>query len=143
MATVPTATLAVTDEIMATPAYLREHPKDWSLTVTRKENGLIQYTITRILPERRYLVAHFAAKHAGKYIATSDTPSFGNKGRNTFYLSISPENTKESTFELSESYLAMKTDDQEVDIPMPGGARYRFRLSDFAPEDLRDSKLKD
>jgi hypothetical protein len=35
MATIPTTALAETEEIRVTPAYVREHPKEWSVKVAK------------------------------------------------------------------------------------------------------------
>ena len=127
---------ALTIQLQVTPAYVREHLKEWSVKVTRKESGLIQFTVVRNLSEPKYLVAHLAVRHAGRLIATSDTPLFGKKKDNTFYLSISTEDIAESTFELSEHGLGSTVNGVEVDIPVVGGIDYQFRLLDFVPEDV-------
>jgi hypothetical protein len=91
-----------------------------------------------------YLVAQFAVQHAGKVIATSNTPSYGTKGRNTFFFSISAESLQGSTFDLDESRLGGKVNGQEVGLPtIAGSTDYHFKLSDFARQDLLTSKSKD
>jgi hypothetical protein len=127
--------LALTINEQVTPADVREHPKEWSVKATRKESGLIQFTVVRNLSEPKYLVAHLAVHHAGRLIATSDTPLYGKKKDNTFYLSISTEDIAESTFELSEHGLGSTVNGVEADIPVVGGIVYQFRLLDFIPED--------
>ena len=127
--------LALTINEQVTPAYVREHPKEWSLKATKTESGLIQFTVVRNLSEPKYLVARLAVHHAGRLIATSDTPLFGKKKDNTFYLSICTEDIAESTFELSEHGLGSTVNSEEVDIPVVGGIVYQFRLLDFIPAD--------
>ncbi len=134
-ATLSTTALASL-ELQIAPAYVREHPKEWSVKVAKKENGLIQFTIVRTLSEPKYLVAHLAVHHAGKLIATSDTPLFGKKKGNTFYFSISAEDIAESTFDLSESGLGSTVNGVQVDIPEVGSNIYQFRLLDFIPEHM-------
>lgn len=135
-ATFSTTGLALTLELQVTPAYVREHPKEWSVKAAKKESGLIQFTVVRTLSEPKYLVAHLAVHHAGKLIATSDTPLFGKKKGNTFYFSISAEDIAESTFDLSESGLGSTVNGVQRDIPVVGSNVYQFRLLDFIPEDV-------
>ena len=127
---------ALTTESEVTPAYVHEHPKEWSVKATRKEGGLIEFTVIRTLSEPKYLVAHLAVHHAGKLVATSDTPVFAKQKGNTFYFSISVEDIAESKFDLSESGLGSTVNGVEVDIPIVGSNVYQFRLWDFIPEDV-------
>jgi hypothetical protein len=120
---------ALTVEQKVTPAYVREHAKEWTVKVAKKENGLIQFTVVRTLSEPKYLVAHLAVHHAGKLIATSDTPLFGKKNGNTLYFSIAAEDIAGSEFEISESGV-------EKDIPVVGSDVYQFQLADFVKEGL-------
>jgi hypothetical protein len=137
---------ALTIEQEVPPDYVREHPEQWSVKVAKKENGLIQFTIVRTLSEPKYLVAHLAVHHAGKLIATSDTPLFGKKhdntvgifSDNTFYFSISAEDLAESKFEIGESHL-MTVDGVQEDQPVIGSTIHQFRLLDFVPEDMLKS----
>ena len=117
-------------------AYVREHPDEWSVKVSKKENGLIQFTIVRFLKEPRYLVAHFVVNHSAKLIAESDSPAFGRKGANTFYCAISPEDLAESKFDLSESVMTGSGDDA---VPIPGTIVHQFRLLDFISEKIPNS----
>jgi hypothetical protein len=126
---------ALTPEREVTLAYVHEHPKEWSVKATKKESGLIEFTVVRTLSEPKYLVAHLAVHHAGKLIATSDTPVFAKKS-NTFYFSVSAEDIAESKFDLSESGLGSTVNGVEMDIPVVGSNVYQFRLLDFMPEDV-------
>jgi hypothetical protein len=126
---------ALTTEREVTLAYVHEHPKEWSVKATKKESGLIEFTVVRTLSEPKYLVAHLAVYHAGKLIATSDTPLFAKKG-NTFHFSVSAEDIAESKFDLSESGLGSTVNGVEMDIPVVGSNVYQFRLLDFIPEDV-------
>ncbi len=131
-----TSALAVTVNVPVTPAYVREHPKEWSVKVTEGTDGLVNFTIKHKVETRTYHVAHLAVYRQGKVIATSDTPSFGTKGWNTFDFSLSPEDIAQSRFELSANALS-----GTGDVPEVGGTDYQFRLSDFVPEKLRKSAL--
>ena len=130
-----TAGLALTVDQQVTPAYIRDHPKEFSVKVRKDKNGLFAFTVVRTLSEPKYLVAHLAVLHQGKIIAESHTPSFAKKNDNTFYFSISPEHAFDSTFELGESPL---TDG----VPLPGTINYQFHLRDFVPEGLLRSATK-
>ena len=135
----PTTTLGLTVETQVTVAYVRENPKEWSVKVSRKDNGLIQFTIVRTLSEPRYLVAHLAVHHAGKVIAESDTPTVGHKHDNTFYFAILPEDLEESKFDLSESGFSISGGQV---IPIVGSIIHQFRLGEFFPENLRQRTPK-
>jgi hypothetical protein len=127
--------LAVSINVPVTPADVREHPKAWSVEVTKGKDGLIHFTIKHNVETRTYHIAHLAVYHQSKLIATSDTPSFGTKGWNTFYFSLSPEDIAASKFELGECYLG------GGDLPAPGTTGYQFKLPDFVPEQMLKSVL--
>ena len=129
-----TTALALTVEAQVTADYVHEHPQEWSVKVSKKENGLIQFTLVRTLSEPRYLVAHLAVQHAGKVIAESDSPAVGHKLDNTFYFAISPEDLAESKFDLSESGFTISGDQV---IPIVGSIIHQFKLLEFVPENLR------
>jgi len=137
-ATLATTALALTVNLQVTPAYVREHPKEWSVKVVKGREGLIDFTIKHAVATRMYHVAHLEVYHQGKLIATSDTPSFGKKHDNTFYFSISAEDIAESKFDLSDSALKGAGDDA---VPEPGTIVHQFRLLDFVPEQLLKSTL--
>jgi hypothetical protein len=130
-----TSALAVSVDVQVTPAHVREHPKEWSVEVTKGEDGLIHFTVKHDVETRTYHVAHLAVYHQSKLIARSDTPSFGTKGWNTFYFSLSPEDVAESKFALGENYLG------GGDLPAAGTTGYQFKLSDFVPEQLLNAVL--
>ncbi|HLX64866.1 MAG TPA: hypothetical protein VKX17_26575 [Planctomycetota bacterium] len=120
--------LTVTQEVTA--AYIREHPKEFSVQVTKSKEGLLQFKITHDVSEPKYHVAHLSVVHQGKLIAESSTPSYGQKHGNTFYFSLAPEDIADSKFELSDSILGKAGDEM---VPLPGTIDYQFRLADFAP----------
>ena len=127
---------ALTVDQPVSVTFVRDHPEEWSVKVSKKENGLIQFTIVRFLKEPKYLVAHFVVNHSTKVIAESDSPAFGRKGVNTFYCSLSLEDLAESKFDLSESVMAGSGDDA---VPIPGTIVHQFRLRDFIPEEIPKS----
>ena len=128
--------MALTIDEQVTPAYIREHPKEWSVKVTEGKHGLIDFTIKHEVARPMYHVAHLEVRHQGKLIATSDTPVFGRKQGNTFHFSISAEDIAESEFSLSDSTLSGSGDAAE---PVPGTTIYQFQLLDFVPEQLLKS----
>ena len=97
-----TSALAVSVNVPVTPAYVREHPKEWSVEVIKGIDGLIHFTIKRYVEVRTYHVAHLRVYHQSKLIKKSDTSSIGTNGWNTFHIALSPEDIAESKFELSE-----------------------------------------
>ena len=126
--------LALTINDQVTPAYVGEHPKEWSVKVTKGEDGLIHFTIRHDVDKPKYHVAHLAVYHQSKLIATSDTPSFGKKQGNTFSFSLSMEDMAESKFDLSDG------DVDDNGLAVPGlTIIHQFRLMDFVPERYRPS----
>ena len=125
-----TAAFALTVEREVTLAYVREHADEFSVSVAKGKDGLIDFTITRNVPMPMYHVAHLAIYQRGKLIATSVTPLFGKKRNNKFHFSIAAENVAESKFSLSDSPL-----DSSGEVPIPGTVVHQFRLSDFAPKE--------
>jgi hypothetical protein len=131
-----TSALAVTDFLPVTPAYVREHPKEWSVDVTKGKDELIHFIIKRHVNKRSYHVAHLRVYQQSTLVRKSDTPSIATNGWNTLQFSLSPEDIAESTFELSEHGLG-----DVGDVPAAGGTDYQFRLSEFVPEKFRKSAL--
>jgi hypothetical protein len=132
-ATLATTALALTINQQVTPAYVREHPKEWTVEATKGDDGLIHFVIKHSVEIPQYHVAHLAVYHQGKLMATSDTPLFGKKRGNTFYFSLAAEDIAESKFGLSDSALSGSGHDK---VPVPGTTVYQFRLLDFVPKRL-------
>ena len=118
----------MTIEQPLTVDYVRDHPTEWSITVTRGDEGLVKFTVVRNLQEPRYFVAHLAVQHAGKLIAKSDSPAFGKKQGNTFYFAVAEEDLADSKFELSESAF---TDFGDHAVPEPGTIIHQIPLKAF------------
>jgi hypothetical protein len=134
-----TTALALTTEDQVTPAYVREHPKEWSVEVTKGKDGLIHFTIKHDVETPKYHVAHLAVYHQGKLLATSDTPSFGKKDGNTFYFSLSAEALAEAKFDLSDGDVNGSGDD--ATLALGHTIIHQFRLLDFVPEQMLKSAL--
>ena len=54
-----TSALALTSEEPVTPAYVREHPKEWSVEVTKGKDGLIHFTISTT-SKHRSITSHIS-----------------------------------------------------------------------------------
>jgi hypothetical protein len=121
---------ALTAEQRVTAAYVKEHSKEFSVTVVEGKNGLLSFTVIRKLDQPMYLVAHLSVSHAGRLVAESDTPVFGRKNENTFHFSLSREDVAESKFVLGES--AFGKSGEEL-VPEPGTTDYQLSLQDFVP----------
>ena len=128
-----TTSFALTDKREATLAYVRDHPREFSVEVSKGEDGLIEFTIKHDVATPMYHVAHLAVYHQGKLVATSDTPLFGKKQDNTFHFSLSAEDVAGSKFDLSDSAVGGSG---EHAVPVPGTIIYQFRLLDFVPKKL-------
>ena len=121
----------LTVERDVTPAYLREHPKEFSVKALKGENGLIEFTIKHNASKPMYHVARLAIYHEGRLIATSSTPLIGRKRDNTFHFALSPQDVSESRFSLSVSHFSGPPENA---VPLPGSIINKFRLLDFAPK---------
>jgi hypothetical protein len=131
--TIPIACFAITTEHDVTPKYVRSHPDEFSIKVTKGTDGLIEFEIKHDVPRPMYHVANLTIFHNGKLIARSTTPVFGKLRDNTFHFSTAPNHVNESTFELSDGALAGSGEDA---VPVPGTRIHRFRLIDFVPKKL-------
>jgi hypothetical protein len=129
----PTAGRALTVDEQVTPAYLRQHAREFSLKVARQDNGLIGFTLVRTLAQPKYRVARLVVKRDGETVAESTTPAFSRNNTNSFYFSVSARDLAGSEFELGESHFVGPSDSP---VPIPGTINYRFRLLDFVPEAL-------
>jgi len=135
-AALPITASALTVEREVTSAYVREHPDEFTVSVTKGKTGLIDFTISHNVSTPMYHVAHLAIHHAGELIATSDTPSFGKTHGNKFYFSIAADDIAKSEFSLSDGALSGSG---EKAVPVPGTIVHHFRLSDFVPNKLMNN----
>ena len=136
-ATLASTALALTVIGKVTPDYVREHPKEWSVEVSKARDGLIHFTIKHDVAAPMYHVAHLEVHHRGRLIATSDTPCFGRKQGNTFHFALAPETVAESKFRLSDGGLAGSGEEA---VPVPGTIIHQFQLLDFVPEKMLKSR---
>jgi len=127
------AASALTVDVAVTPEYLREHRKTLSLKVARRPDGLLAFTVTRALPERRYFVARLLLRREGKTVVETSIPSYGRKDANSFFFALPPESLAQAEFELGESGVVGPAEDP---VPLPGTINYQFRLRDHVPQVL-------
>ena len=129
-----TPALAQIIQEQVTPAYVRGHPKEWSVEVTKDEDGLIHFTVKHDVGTPKYHIARLAVYHQRKLIATSDTPSIGKK--NICYFSLTAEDMDGSKFDLSDGTLGSG----DISLPEVGFTLIlHFRLLDFVPEQMLKS----
>lgn len=119
---------ALTVEQQITPEYLKAHPKEFTLKVEKRDDGMLHFTLGRNLTQQKYLIARLVVKQDGKKLADISTPSYGKKGENRFYLALSPAQLSEAEYELSESFLSGPASDP---VPIPGTIIYKISLKDF------------
>jgi hypothetical protein len=117
----PGAALVEIQEV--TRDYLREHSKELSLEVTRRKDGMVEFSVLRTVPEPRYFVARLVVKREGRTVAETTLPSLGQKEANRFAFTLAPELVADSEFRLDET--------------SPAHPRthvgYQFRLVDHVP----------
>jgi hypothetical protein len=136
MLATPAFAVKMENEVTVTPAYVRDHPKEFSVDVTKGNDGLIHFIVKHDVAMPMYHVAHFAISHQGRLVAESFTPLFGKKQGNTFHFSISAEDIAGAKFALSDSAVAGSGDDA---VPLGGTTIHQFRLLDFVPKELLSS----
>ncbi|HTQ39169.1 MAG TPA: hypothetical protein VMJ32_09070 [Pirellulales bacterium] len=124
---------ALTEERDVTADYVQKHDQEFSVTVTKNKDGLIQFTIKHNVPRPMYHVAHLAVYHQGQLIAESNTPFFGRKQENESSFSLSPPDIAASKFDFSDSAVS---GEGEHAAPVPGTVIYTFRLQNFVPSEL-------
>jgi hypothetical protein len=128
--------LAVTEDVLVTPAYLKDKPEEFSISTEKHEDGLIHFTITHYLFEPRYLVARFIVRDKGSVVLDGSFPSFVREKRVKYYLAVSPKQLPNAHFELSEHGFNVA---DETPLPWVGGTDYQFHLADFAPKASKTS----
>lgn len=127
---------AITVDVPVTPAYLKERPKEFSISAEERDDGLIHFTITRHLSEPRYLVARFTIREKGLVVLDGSFPSFVREKAVKYYLTVSPRQLSNAHFELSERGFNVA---DETPFPWVGGIDYQIRLVNFAPKASKTS----
>ncbi|MBV9124497.1 MAG: hypothetical protein JO112_14155 [Planctomycetes bacterium] len=123
---------AVVVQVDVTPAYLKEHPKTFSIKVEKKD-GMLQFTIIRHLSRPQYLVASLTVRQGAALVAESHFPSFAREEAAKYYFSLAPEYLADSAFELAERSF-QPADGHGQEVPLPGGIDYEIRLKEFVSE---------
>ena len=130
-ATLATTAFALTTEREITPDYVREHPDEFSVSATKGNDCLIDFTITHNVAAPMHHVSHLAISYDGKLIATSDTPSFGKRRDNKFHFSIAADAIADAKFSLGDSAL-----DSSREVPVPGTVVHQFSAVGFCSQGL-------
>ncbi len=123
---------AVVVAMPGTPASLKESPGLFAVTVERRDDGLLRFTITHRPKGPRYLATTLDVRRDGELLASSHSPAYVREASATWYAVVSPKCVAESTFEVSERRF-VGTEGQP--LPLPGGIDYRFRLAEFVTPD--------
>ncbi|MEO6435684.1 MAG: hypothetical protein ABIP55_07965 [Tepidisphaeraceae bacterium] len=122
---------AVVVEELVTPESVKVPDNRFTVAAEKREDGLIQFTITYRLTAPRYLVAHVEVRDGETVVMKSDTPSFVHEDSATYHLALSPKHLAAAKFELSENPFG---DSGERLVAMPGGTIYHVRLEAFAKD---------
>ena len=118
---------AMTITVDVTPKNL---PKAFTVSLQHESPAdYYHFTITYKTEKQRYLIGRLVVRSNGKTLADCSTPYAGRK-TNIFYIALSNDSLKESTFEVAE-YSFSQTRPEDDPVPFPGGTIYRFRLADF------------
>jgi hypothetical protein len=128
-----TLAIAETEDVDVTAAYVKEHPKEFSIVAKNGDDGLIHFRIIRHLSEPSYLVAHFEVRDKDSVVATGDFPGFFVEEKVArYWFAVSPKRLPSARFDLDESgFSSMKG----TRLPtVAGSTNYKIRLGDFAPK---------
>ena len=92
---------AVSFDRNITTDYVKSHPKEFTVSVTAKANGLLAFTVVFATPEPRYVVAHLVVRDAERAYAESHTPLFTRNRSNTFHFSVPRDEPQLRRFHLA------------------------------------------
>ena len=128
---------AVVIVVPVTPAFLKKHPKAFSIKAKKRDDGRISFTIIRNLSGPRYLVSHLRVRKGSTLVVESHFLSLARKGTATYHFTLAPDHVVNSDLQISEGVVA-GTDKNPV--PKPGGIHYKIQLRDFAPQGANKSR---
>lgn len=137
LVTYTASAFAAVVEQRVTQEFLKEHPKAFSVDVTKQDDGLLRFTIKRYVPKPGYYVANLVVRKGSALVAESHFPSFVREDAATYHLTISSDYVSGSEFALSErSFVHSKAQD----VPLPGGIDYKVRLKDFVSAEIQKDR---
>lgn len=122
---------AVVVKQQVTPEYLETHPQAFAVKSERRDDGLVQFTVTRKPGKPHYLVATLTIRRDDSLVAETSFPAFVREDSVVYHFAVRPEHLAQSEFEISERSFG---DDERRPVPLPGGTDYQILLKDFAPE---------
>ena len=120
---------AATIEFAVTPQFITDHPKTFSVTATKRQNGLIFIDVVRQRTARAsYRVVDLQLRAKSVVIAQVHSSAFASEDSQTYSVELLPEYLAESQLTISESAFGVSGGDK---IPLPGGAIYVIKFKDF------------
>jgi hypothetical protein len=121
---------AATVERQVNPQFMLDNPSLFKLTVTKRDNGLFRFEVTRAANDHDwYRVATVRLRKKSNTLAEISCPSFVLRDVQTIYVDVLPEMIAESRLVLSDR--SFQTSNGEK-TPLPGGIDYVIQLRDFA-----------
>lgn len=122
---------ALTIEIEVTPQWLGEQPdggKEFAIDTVDKENGLVEFTISRRVFEDRYRLGRLEVRAGDELLAECLLKPEEKERLIRYHFTVSKRAVEHSVFEFSE-YALVRSGDEEIGLP--GGTIYRIQLGDF------------
>jgi hypothetical protein len=121
---------ALTRDQPVTPEFLKQEPGQFKITAEKRADGLVHFTITRLLARPAYLVARSTIRDGDKLLLDTTSTAFAREPSATYYVAVSAERMANATFELFEGGFGGPDND-----PLPvvgGGTNFQIQLAAFA-----------
>ncbi len=124
---IPAATAsAITVETQVTPKSAKA--EKFFVESTRRDDGRVEFTITRKFERPAYLVANLRVRKDGDFVADSHHTSFTSEDSESWHFVLSDRYLADAVFEL---YVGTFSTLDGKKIPVVGGIDYKIRLRDF------------
>ena len=124
------AASAITIEQTVTPDSLKESPGQFTITAEKRPDGLIHFTITRLLAKPAYLVAHSTIRDGKKTLLDTTATAYARESSAVYYFAVSSDRVADASFDL---YVGTFEGSGDQPSPTVGGAtEFHIQLADFA-----------
>lgn len=111
-----------------TPAYVREHPLEFSVRVEGRTNDIAVYTFIHHTQKTVYVYPQISVWHDLKFVGSTKQPSPSTATNGTYFISFSAAWSDVVSLKIRESQF---TDPGVNKKPFTGGTDYFLQLEDF------------
>lgn len=123
-----------------TPEYVRAHPNEVSVKVSKDHHGLLAFTAVFTFDEPKFIATQLTVQSGDRVLAETYTTALTRESRNTYTIVLAPECLAKSGFTLSTSGAA---DSDGKVVRKVGGIDYRLRLPEFVSPELLNAPSKE